>query len=197
MYFEFTRDALAGLGVELALSDYQEINLRQGKNVFLLAQARGVTDDLIEQTKKERNRRFRRRILQGVELMEGVRETLEWLHGQLPMAVVTSSLPENLRAMHQDHDLEAFFDTVVAAGDTPVFKPHPEPYLLAAERLGVAPQDCLVVEDSERGLQAALRAGMSCVALPNGLTEKGDFSGAYRILSSVREVPEILMAGKR
>lgn len=192
LYFEFTRDALASLGVELTLRDYQEINLRQGKNVFSLAADRGVSEEVIERARKQRNRDFSRRIAQGVELMEGVLETLRELHGRVPMAVVTSSLPENLRTMHRAHGLEGFFETVVAAGDTPHFKPHPEPYLLAAERLGVDPGRCVVVEDSQRGLQAAVAAGMSCVAIPNQMTRVGDFSRADRVITSLRELPAIV-----
>lgn len=197
LYFEFTRDALAGLGVELKLSDYQEINLRRGQNVFRLAEEKGVTADVISRVKEERNRRFRQRIIQGVELMDGVRDTLESLHGRLPMAVVTSSHPENLDSMHSEHDLAGFFETVVAAGATPRFKPHPDPYLLAAERLNVRPDRCLVVEDSERGLQAAVAAGMRCVVIPNALTQSGDFSAAHRVLENVRELLPIVLPGAR
>lgn len=153
-----------------------------------------MSEEVIEQTRIQRNQAFRERIAQGVDLIEGVRETLEVLHGQVAMAVVTSSLPENLQAMHRDHGLEGFFQTVVAAGDTPHFKPHPAPYELAAERLSVDPERCLVVEDSERGLKAALRAGMTCAAIPNELTRVGDFSRAHHILKDVCEVPDLVFA---
>ena len=78
-------------------------------NVFGLAEELGVTEDVIEKTKAERNALFRDRIAEGVEMIDGVRETLEALHGHLPMAVVTSSWPENLNAMHRDHGLEVSF----------------------------------------------------------------------------------------
>ncbi|MEE3326485.1 MAG: HAD family phosphatase [Myxococcota bacterium] len=193
LYFEFTRDALARLGVELKLSDYQEINLRQGRNVFTLAEKKGVSADVIARAKEERNVLFRQRIIEGVELMDGVRETLQALHGRLPMAVVTSSHPENLESMHRDHELEDFFETVVAAGATRRFKPHPDPYLLAAERLGVRPDRCLVVEDSERGLQAAVAAEMRCAVIPNSLTRVGDFSTASFVLGDVRELLALVL----
>ena len=83
---------------------------------------------------------------------------------------------------------------MVAGGATPHFKPHPAPYLLAAERLKVRPDRCLVVEDSERGLQAAVRAGMRCAVVPNELTRVGDFSEAYRVLKNVREVVPLVFA---
>jgi HAD superfamily hydrolase (TIGR01509 family) len=55
------------------------------------------------------------------------------------------------------------FETLVCAGDYTKSKPDPEPFLIAAKRLGVAPGDCLVFEDTEMGLQAATAAGMASV----------------------------------
>jgi HAD superfamily hydrolase (TIGR01509 family) len=57
------------------------------------------------------------------------------------------------------------FETLVCAGDYVNAKPHPEPYLMAAERLGIAPEHCLVFEDTEMGIQAATAAGMASVKI--------------------------------
>jgi HAD superfamily hydrolase (TIGR01509 family) len=57
------------------------------------------------------------------------------------------------------------FDTLVCAGDYARGKPAPDPFLLAAERLGVAAKDCLVFEDAEVGIQAATAAGMASVRI--------------------------------
>ena len=58
------------------------------------------------------------------------------------------------------------FDTIVAAEDYKNGKPAPDGFLLAAKRLGVAPGDCLVFEDTELGIQAATAAGMASVMVP-------------------------------
>jgi HAD superfamily hydrolase (TIGR01509 family) len=55
------------------------------------------------------------------------------------------------------------FETLVCAGDYERSKPDPEPFLTAAKRLGVSPEDCLVFEDTEMGIQAATAAGMASV----------------------------------
>ena len=57
------------------------------------------------------------------------------------------------------------FETLVCAGDYTKSKPDPEPFLIAAERLGVAPRDCVVFEDTEMGIQAATAAGMAAVKI--------------------------------
>ena len=61
----------------------------------------------------------------------------------------------------------ASFDTVVVGDDVARGKPHPDPYLLAAERLGVDPRDCLAVEDSPTGVASALAAGCTVLAVPH------------------------------
>ena len=57
------------------------------------------------------------------------------------------------------------YETLVCAGDTPEGKPSPQPFLLAAEQLGVAPEHCLVLEDGDPGVQGAIAAGMDWVRI--------------------------------
>lgn len=190
LYFEATRDALERLGVPLSLGHYRDLSLTQGRSCFDLARDAGVADDAIERERLQRDAAYHARVRAGVELIDGVHETLSALHGRVPMAIVTSSRPENLHAAHRHHGLDVFFELVVASGDYARSKPHPDPYLAGARRLGVAPEDCVVVEDSERGLASAVAAGMRCLVIPNALTRHGDFTAAHRVLSSVREVPE-------
>ncbi|MFI5317495.1 MAG: HAD family hydrolase [Myxococcota bacterium] len=191
LYFEATREAVRPLGVELAESDFVELSLRQGASCFDLAAARGVSAGRIEAARAERNHRYGA-LLAGTELIPGVRETLARLHGRLPMAVVTTSRPEHFALQHAATDARRYFDFVLTGADFTRFKPDPEPYLMAAERLGLAPADCLVVEDSERGLVSATRAGMRCAVVPRGLSARGDFSTAWRVLDQVTQLPELV-----
>lgn len=84
-----------------------------------------------------------------------------------PMAVVTSSGRNEAHHKLRLTGLEGFFDVVVTLADVTSPKPAPTPYLLAAERLGVAPQRCLAFEDSETGAEAAHRAGCTVVQVPD------------------------------
>jgi len=190
-YFEASREALRGLGVEFGEAEYVEISLRLGASCFDLATARGVPPERIAAARAARNSHYRA-LLAGTELIPGVRETLEALHGRLPMAVVTSSQPEHFALQHVNTGAQRFFEFVLTGADYARFKPDPEPYLMAAARLGIAPADCLVIEDTERGLVAALRAGMRCAVVPRGLSARGDFSAALRVLERVEQVPELV-----
>ena len=85
----------------------------------------------------------------------------------IKMALVTSSNDEKLAANFRDApvDLYPFFDTIVSANRITEGKPHPMPYLLAAQDLGVLPEDCVVFEDSFNGIKSGNAAGMRVVGL--------------------------------
>ncbi len=191
LYFEASRAALRGLGIELGEAEYVELSLRLGASCFDLATERAVAPERIAAARAARNAHYTA-LLAGTELIPGVRETLEALHGRLPMAVVTSSQPEHFALQHMHTGARRFFEFVLTGADYTRSKPDPEPYLMAAARLGVAPAECLVIEDTERGLVAALRAGMRCAVVPRGLAARGDFSAALRVLERVDQVPELL-----
>ena len=101
--------------------------------------------------------------------LKGVPEVLEHIeasHGKIPFAVVSGSTRDSVVASLESLGLLDKFDTLVCAGEYAKSKPDPEPFLMAAERLGVAARDCLVFEDTEMGIQAATAAGMASVKVP-------------------------------
>ena len=101
--------------------------------------------------------------------LKGVPEVLEHIkasHGQIPFAVVSGSTRDSVTRSLEAVGLLDKFETLVCAGDYRKSKPDPEPFLIAAERLGVAPKDCLVFEDTDMGIQAATAAGMASVKIP-------------------------------
>jgi HAD superfamily hydrolase (TIGR01509 family) len=194
LYYRATREALAELGVELGVADFVELSLRRGQSCFDLALERGDDPERIDATRFRRNARYEELLGAGVPLIDGVAEALRALRGLARMAVVTSTRPEHFALVHARTGIRDAFELVLTKGDYARSKPDPEPYLVAAARLGVTPADCLVVEDSERGLAAATRAGMRCVVIPRGLTAGGDFASAYRVLTAIDELPPIARA---
>lgn len=116
-------------------------------------------------------------------------------HG-LRCALATSGERRYVEAVLRERNLDGAFDVVVVAEDVTRGKPAPEVYLLAAERLGLAPAQCLVLEDAPHGVLAAKAAGMRCVAVPNEMTRSLDLSAADAILPSllaVRDNLDVLM----
>jgi beta-phosphoglucomutase-like phosphatase (HAD superfamily) len=84
------------------------------------------------------------------------------LAGRLPIAVVTNSEAAVALAVLRATGLAGLFDAILTVNDVTRPKPAPDLFLLAAQRLGVLPQHCLVLEDSEQGIQAAMDSGMAC-----------------------------------
>lgn len=82
---------------------------------------------------------------------------------KLPMAVVSGSTRDSVTRSLMALGLLDRFATLVCAGDYTNSKPDPEPFLVAAQRLGVAPKDCLVFEDTAMGIEAATAAGMASI----------------------------------
>ena len=100
--------------------------------------------------------------------LQAVPEVLEHInlgHGEIPFAVVSGSTRESVTASLSALQLLDRFDALICAGDYEKSKPDPEPFLIAAKRLGVEPQACLVFEDSDMGIQAATAAGMASVKI--------------------------------
>jgi beta-phosphoglucomutase-like phosphatase (HAD superfamily) len=102
-------------------------------------------------------------ILPELKAVPEVLEHIEFSHGEIPFAVVSGSTRDSVTASLTALGLLDKFETLVCAGDYERSKPDPEPFLIAAKRLGVSPEDCLVFEDTEMGIQAATAAGMASV----------------------------------
>ena len=88
-------------------------------------------------------------------------------NARLPRAIATSSRHEDVRHNLGLHGLLDRFETVIARGDYARGKPQPEPFLKAAERLGVRPESCIALEDSYHGVRAASAAGMMTIMVPD------------------------------
>ncbi|MFZ9089189.1 MAG: HAD family hydrolase [Planctomycetaceae bacterium] len=147
----------------------------------------GITDDtdaLMRETKEI----FRNLAVDRITVLPGVRSLLELTEAlELPRAVATSSPEQYMRWLMELVDLYRHFQFVLTAENVQQGKPHPEIYLLAAERLGIAAAEMLVLEDSETGVRAAASAGAQVVAVPNRHTEYGDFSEAILRVESLED----------
>src|ERR1700678_1633120 len=105
-------------------------------------------------------------LLPQLKAVPEVVEHIDAQYGRIPLAVVSGSTRESVTASLGAVKLLSKFDTLVCAGDYKKSKPDPEAFLLAASRLGVAPAECLVFEDTEMGVQAAKAAGMASIKVP-------------------------------
>ena len=130
---------------------------------------------------------FEDRMRESLTLKPGVTELLSHAP-HLPRVLVTSSRRADAHSKLAMVGLDAIFAHVVTVDDVVNAKPHPEPYLLAATLLGVSPARCLVFEDSEAGSEAAHRAGMVVVQVPDVVPSDGRWAHhlAADLLSGAR-----------
>jgi HAD superfamily hydrolase (TIGR01509 family) len=105
-------------------------------------------------------------LLHELTAVPEVLEQIEAAHGRIPFAVVSGSTRDSVIASLTALNLLDRFETLVCAGDYKKSKPDAEPFLLAAKRLGIAPQECLVFEDTDMGVQGAQAAEMAWVKVP-------------------------------
>ena len=88
-------------------------------------------------------------------------------------------------------NLANFFDVIVSGEDLDKGKPDPQTFLVAAQKLGVHPNECVVIEDAQYGIKAAKVAGMYCIAIPyhgNGMDHTQDISAADIELNSLNDI---------
>jgi HAD superfamily hydrolase (TIGR01509 family) len=104
---------------------------------------------------------------EGAPLIPGATQTVRRVAAERPVAVASSGHPSVIAAALEALGIAGLFRAIVSSDEVPVGKPAPDVYLLAASRLGVAPRDCLVVEDSLNGVLAGRAAGMTVVLIPN------------------------------
>lgn len=188
LFFEETRKAFSLLNLNLTRELWATQYLGQGKGTRFIAGSIGEADIDIDLLISERNKNYRMALRQSVPIRPQVQETLSTLHGRLIMALVTGSHRDELLLMHTDSGLLNFFDTIITADDYLHSKPDPEPYLTATAALNLAPDNCIAIEDSQRGFMAAGAAKIPCIVVPNKLTEEQDFSGALSVEDDVSGV---------
>lgn len=191
LYFEATRDALAAVGIELPEPLYLEY-MAAGRTLWRVAREHGVDEPRIALMRRERDARYRELLRTRPIEIPGVEEVLEELASRHRMAIVTTSRRTDFELIHASRDLVRHFEFVLTVEDYPRAKPEPDPYLAGLARFGADPSQALVLEDSARGLAAACAAGLDCLVIANPFTASHDFSGAWRVVDSVRRVPEVL-----
>jgi HAD superfamily hydrolase (TIGR01509 family) len=143
----------------------------------------------------EVKRRVTDRLMAGVALKQGVIELIDLLDElNMPRAIVTSSSHETVEAHLGQTGIVPRFHAVIARGDYIRGKPHPDPFLRAAEVLKRPPARCLVLEDSHNGIRAAHAAGMTAIMVPDLLEATDEMRGlCFAIVETLHDVRDGLL----
>jgi HAD superfamily hydrolase (TIGR01509 family) len=181
--------ALAPSGVSIGEAEWRGMIGRRAREILAdLREQHGITAG-VEELLDAKDRAYRAAIRSHVTPMPGLYELVEKCKGAgVAMAVASSSGIEDVRAVVQALRLEDAFSILVSGDDVSRGKPDPEIFLVTARRMKVEPRYCVVLEDTAHGVQAARRAGMMCVAVPNSFTEGQDFSRAGMVVASLLDL---------
>jgi beta-phosphoglucomutase len=134
-----------------------------------------------------------RTLLKDLKMIPGASNFLANAGQLYRLALTTSSASIDQQIAFERFDLAAYFEVIVTAEDIDHPKPHPQPYLVTAAKLGLAPSVCLVIEDSVNGVRSAVRAGCTVA----GMTTSFDSdalarAGAHFTVESYDELAECL-----
>jgi len=135
---------------------------------------------------------YQKLIAGNLKTYPGIVKLIKDLYQKYPLALTSSSTFDEVQTVMDELNIGSLFKVLITSRDVAHGKPHPEPYLLTAEKLGVAPANCLVIEDSENGVKSAKSAGMKCIAISN--TENPDKLGlADFIIKDYSEITDDLI----
>lgn len=190
-YFRATQIALAELGVGMPLERYRQ-HLVDGSPSFDLAREAGCSSDEIDEAKDKRNTYYQQFLNRQAIDIEGVSNVLTTLKQHYKMAIVTTSKRADFELIHRHRDIVQHMDFVLTREDYNHAKPDPEPYLAALAKFGAEQHQALVIEDSERGLRAAVAAQISCVVVAHSFTAHQDLSAADYKMTSLSELTTLL-----
>lgn len=187
LYFQATKEMCTQLGKDLSLEEFINCHIKSSRGTWHLL---NIPEEEYTQWRKWRTDRYSD-LLQGTDLTcEGVPEVIEELSKSYRLCIVTSSKKAHFDLIHEKSDYLKHFEFVITLEDVSESKPSPEPYLKALERLELDADECVVIEDSFRGLQSAIAADVECLIVKNEFSHFLDFTGAKNVVESVSAIKE-------
>jgi len=145
-------------------------------------------DENLEKLINERRIIYEKLLSSNIKPMPGLIKLLKLLQNHnLKMAIASSSNLNIINLVLSNLQIKKYFQVITSGDEVKRSKPHPEIFLKTAKKINIDPKDCLVLEDSQLGVEAAIKAGMKVIAVPNKYTIKHNFSGADLIVNSLNE----------
>ena len=167
-HFKAWQEVFQKRGMNFTEEDFRRNFGQRNDTIIRNVLGEGLSPSQIDTIAGEKEENFRQRVRQHIKPLPGAIKLLKSLreHG-FKMALASSAPIENIRLVTQGLDINNCFHAIVSGREVKEGKPSPQGFLLAAKKLRVAPENCIVVEDAVAGVTAAKRAGMCCLAVTN------------------------------
>ncbi len=195
-FFRATQISFAELSITLDRQTYLEYQ-SMGRSTWDIVREAGISEHSIKAQRKRRYQIYRQFLERENIEIPNVLDVLVKLAGNYKMAIVTMSRREDFDLIHKSRNIISYMEFVLTVEDHSTPKPNPDPYLAAMDRFRATADECIIIEDSRRGLNAALAANIDCIIVKNPFTDNSDFTGAYKVLNSIVELPLYLSKENR
>jgi beta-phosphoglucomutase family hydrolase len=167
-HFQAWREEFAKKGVDYTMAEFLRHFGQRNDTIIKDAMGAGTPMSVVTAVNDAKQANYRGRIAGHVQAEPGAVELIKALQGRgVRQAIASSSPSENIEVVLGELNIRDCFQATVYGNEVPEGKPSPQIYLRAAEKLGVAPANCVVLEDAIAGVEGARRAGMKCLAVTN------------------------------
>jgi len=167
-HFSAWQEVFQKRGVDFTEDDFRRKFGQRNDTIIRNTLGEGISQSEIDAIASDKERNFRQRVRHNIKSLPGAIKLITSLkeHG-FSMALASSAPMENIQLVTRGLDIESLFQAIVSGREVNEGKPSPQGFLLAAQKLGVEPKNCIVIEDAIAGVTAAKRAGMRCLAVAN------------------------------
>ncbi len=167
-HFKAWQQVFRKRGVQFTEEDFKHNFGQRNDTIIRNVRGQDTSQSEIEAISREKENSFRNMVRQRIKPLPGVINLINLLaEHKFKMALASSAPIENIRLLITGLDINSYFQAIISGKEVTEGKPSPQGFLLAAKRLGVKPENCIVVEDAVAGVTAAKRAGMCCLAVTN------------------------------
>lgn len=192
IHLKLEQKLLKELGVDMTKEEYNGYIGTTAHYMWeVIRKKHGLNKDVNDLVKMDREAYYKHLVSKESEVMliNGIKEFIKELRENNIKLAIASSSPFNvIKAVVKIFQLEEYFDVLVTGDFVEKSKPEPDIFLYAAEKLGVSPEDCIVVEDSHNGVIAAKKAGMKCVGYVNPSSGNQDIAKADLKVDSINKL---------
>jgi HAD superfamily hydrolase (TIGR01509 family) len=176
------------MNYNLSSATYENHWIRKGKGIVEFLSENKLSFD-IELIRKHKAIEYEKLVKAEAKAMPGAENLLENLSNKkFKMALATASYYKSAITVLETLKIDKYFQFIASKESITRNKPFPDIFLYASKHFNIAPKNCLVLEDAEKGVLAAYNAGMKCIAVPNIHTKNNDFSKATYIVNSLETV---------
>lgn len=187
-HFRSWQQLFAEMDIEFSEDTFRSTFGRTNRDIFETLYDGELSDERIRELGDRKEALYREQIRQDFPAMPGAVELLEALAGKgYKLAVGSSGPPANIALTLEKMNWQQRIDAQVTADDVERGKPDPQVFQIAAQRLGVSPERCAVVEDAPQGIEAANRAGMTSIGL-TGTVDRARLTAADLVVERLDEL---------